>query len=162
MIGEPKRTVSIAQIHFENINDHEPYLPLLLLADPSEKLVRDYVKTGICVGAVLNEDIFGVYVLLDHGEGLMELKNIAVAETLQGQGFGKQLLEHAIETARRAGAGALEVGTGNSSLAQLRFYEKAGFQRHRVDEGFFLRNYEQPIFENGMQCTDMIFLIRDL
>lgn len=162
MINEPKRTVSIDQIHFENVNEHEPYLSLLLLADPSEKLVRDYVKTGISVGAVLNEEILGVYVLLDHGEGLMELKNIAVAETMQGQGFGKQLLEHAVETARQTGASALEVGTGNSSLAQLRFYEKAGFRRHRIDEGFFLRNYEQPIFENGMQCTDMIFLLRDL
>ncbi len=162
MIGEPKRTVSIDQLLFEILDDHEPYLPLLLLADPSEKLVRDYLETGVSVGASLNEEIVGVYVLLLHGEGLMELKNIAVAETMQGQGFGRRLLEHAIATARQTGARTLEVGTGNSSLAQLRFYEKAGFRRHRVDSGFFLRHYEQPIFEDGIQCTDMIFLMRDL
>ena len=114
------------------------------------------------MGVLAGENPVGVYVLTDHGDGLLELKNIAVSEHLQGQGVGKRLLSHAVETARKQGATTLEVGTGNSSLDQLAFYEKAGFRRVRVDEGFFLRNYDEPIYENGLQCTDMIFLSQAL
>ena len=134
----------------------------MLLADPSEPLVRAYAKQGIVAGALLDDVPVGVYVLVKHSATLMELKNIAVVETLQGKGFGKRLLDHAVETARKQGAVTLEVGTGNSSLDQLAFYEKAGFRRARMDEGFFLRNYDEPIYENGMQCTDMIILSQDL
>ena len=120
------------------------------------------MDTGTVVGALFEGEPVGIYVLTEHKDGLMELKNIAVSSDSQGQGIGKLLLAHAVETAREMGAKRLEVGTGNSSLDQLAFYEKAGFRRTRVDVGFFLRNYNEPIFENGMQCTDMIFLSQDL
>ncbi len=135
-------------------------MELLLLADPSEGLVRGYANTSNTVGATLGGEPIGVYVLLDKGEGLMELKNIAVHPDWQGKGFGKILIGHALERAGDRGATCMEVGTGNSSLDQLAFYEKAGFRRDRTDNGFFLRNYDEPIFENGMQCTDMIYLVK--
>lgn len=133
----------------------------MLLADPSEDLVQAYATAGTVVGATVSGDAVGVYVLVDQGTGLMELKNIAVAENMQGRGLGTILLADALERARGRGALRLEVGTGNSSLNQLRFYEAAGFRRDRVDTGFFLRNYPEPIYENGIQCTDMVILSRD-
>lgn len=135
-------------------------MELLLLADPSENLVRSYANPTNTVGATLNGEPIGVYVLLSKGLGLMELKNIAVQPAWQGRGIGKILLGHAVERAGDHGANRFEVGTGNSSLDQLNFYESAGFARDRVDKGFFLRNYEEPIFENGLQCTDMIYLVK--
>lgn len=133
-------------------------MALLLLADPSEELVRGYANTSNTVGATLDGEPIGVYVLIDKGDGLMELKNIAVHPEWQGKGLGKILITHAMERAGDRGATRMEVGTGNSSLDQLALYEKVGFRRDRVDEGFFLRNYPEPIYENGMQCTDMIYL----
>lgn len=144
------------------IDNITPYLDLLLLADPSEEMIRAYTKAGTVITAFMEEQPVGVYVLVDHGHGLLELKNIAVSESFQGRGIGKRILAHAVETATETGAKRLEVGTGNSSTGQLAFYENAGFRRVRVDEGFFLRNYDEPIYENGMQCTDMIFLSQDL
>ncbi len=137
-------------------------MELLLLADPSEALVRGYTKQGITVGAMHLGTPIGVYVLLSHSQDLMELKNIAVHPDWQGKGLGKILLYNAIERAGDLGAKRVEVGTGNSSLDQIRFYEKAGFVKDRVEEGFFLRNYAEPIFENGMQCTDMIVFSREV
>lgn len=158
---KPERTVSIDSIFYKSVEDIEPFMPLLLLADPSEELVRGYANPQNTVGATLEGEPIGVYVLVDKGDQLMELKNIAVRADWQGKGLGKILIGHALERAGDHGALRMEVGTGNSSLDQIAFYEKAGFKRDRVDEGFFLRNYAEPIFENGIQCTDMIYLIRE-
>jgi len=52
------------------------------------------------------------------------------------------------------------VGTGDS-LAILNFYKKCGFtESHRV-ENFFTDNYDHPIYENGKQLVDMIYLKRE-
>lgn len=154
-----ERTVSIDTIFYKSIGDIEPFMELLLLADPSEKLVRGYADTTNTVGATLDGEPIGVYVLLPKSGQMMELKNIAVRADWQGKGLGKILIGHALERAGDRGATSIEVGTGNTSIDQIAFYEKAGFKRRRVDEGFFLRNYDEPIFENGMQCTDMVYLV---
>ena len=38
------------------------------------------------------------------------------------------------------------------------FYEKFGFARSHSIENFFIDNYDHPIFEGGVQLTDMIYL----
>lgn len=149
------------------ISDATQYFDLLLLADPSPELVRDYIKNGYLFGAVEGDQIVGVYVILDHSEtegrtGVWELKNIAVDPAHQRKGVGQKLLDHAAKQAMSMGAKVLEVGTGDAGAGQLAFYEKAGFKRTRVDHGFFLRNYNEPVMENGQQHTDMIFLSKTL
>lgn len=52
----------------------------------------------------------------------------------------------------------VEIGTGNSSIDQLAFYQKCGFRIAAIDPDFFIRHYPEPIFENGIQCRDMIRL----
>lgn len=88
--------------------------------------------------------------------------NIAIAEAYQGQGIGKQVLVEVIAIAKNRGAKTLEVGTGNSSLDQLAFYQKAGFRVIGVERDFFVRNYPEEIIENGIRCQDMIRLAVDL
>lgn len=106
--------------------------------------------------------MIGVFVLLDQSEDIAELMNIAIAEGFRGRGFGKILIQEAIAVARGSGMKQLEVGTGNSSLDQLAFYQKAGFRIVGVDRGFFHRNYKEEIVENGIRCLDMIRLSMDL
>ncbi len=88
--------------------------------------------------------------------------NVAVAEEFHGQGIGKKLVKHAIQTAKDKGYQTIEVGTGNSSIGQLALYQKCGFRISGVDRDFFIRHYEEEIFENGIQCVDMIRLSQDL
>lgn len=140
----------------------EPPWDLLLLADPSRNKVESYLSQGDCYVALIDSSVVGVFVLLEIEARVVELMNIAVSPIYQGKGLGKLLLHETIAVARRNGFRHLEVGTGNSSLDQLAFYQKGGFRICGVDRDFFVRNYDQQIVENGIQCLDMIRLAMDL
>ncbi len=142
--------------------DERPPMELLLLADPSRKLVEEYIARGQCFVAKADEGIVGVYVLLPTRSETIELVNIAVDEKHQGKGIGKRLVNHAVDNARLLGYKTIEVGTGNSSVGQLALYQKCGFRMTGIDRGFFLRHYSEQIFENGIQVVDMVRLSQDL
>lgn len=144
--------------------DHteHPPMSLLLMADPSEKLVEAYLKRGKCYVAERDQRIVGTYVLLPTRPETVELVNLAVEEQCQGRGIGKSLVNHAIRLARESGYKTIEIGTGNSSVGQLALYQKCGFRITGVDRDFFLRHYEEEIYENGIQVVDMIRLSQDL
>ncbi|WP_430787318.1 GNAT family N-acetyltransferase [Virgibacillus flavescens] len=137
-------------------------LELLLLADPSEKLVREYVSRGKCFIMEHGGIILGTYVLIPTRPETAEIVNVAVNEGYHGQGYGKQLVLHAIETAKREGFKTIEIGTGNSGVVQLALYQKCGFRMTSIDRDFFVRHYDEPIFENGIQVIDMVRLSQDL
>lgn len=143
-------------------SDPTKYWDLLLLADPSEVLVREYLADGKLYAASWDGVTVGIFVLLPIEDILWELKNIAVSPEWQGKGVGKVLLAEAISTARDLGAVCLEVGTGNSSISQFAYYQKAGFRLDRIAKNYFTLNYDEPIFENGIQCRDMVFLKMNL
>ncbi|MBG9946023.1 GNAT family N-acetyltransferase [Brevibacillus formosus] len=140
----------------------QPPMDLLLLADPSVRLVKDYLQRGHCYVAVLEESIVGVYVLIPTRPDTIELVNVAVDEAHQGIGIGKKLVLHSIEVAKSLGYKTIEVGTGNSSVGQLALYQKCGFRLNWIDRDFFLRHYEEEIYENGIQVVDMVRLSQDI
>ncbi|MDN9012759.1 GNAT family N-acetyltransferase [Brevibacillus laterosporus] len=137
-------------------------MELLLLADPSERLVKEYVARGQCYIMEQDGRIIGTYVLIPTRPETVELVNVAVDEELHGKGYGKQLVLHAIERARLNHYKTIEIGTGNSSVVQLALYQKCGFRMTHIDKDFFIRHYDEPIFENGIQCMDMVRLSQDL
>lgn len=137
-------------------------MDLLLLADPSEKLIREYVSRGKCFVMEDGAMIIGVYVLLPTRPETVEIVNVAVRENYHGQGFGKKLVLHAIEMAKHAEYKTIEIGTGNSGVTQLALYQKCGFRMTSIDRNFFIRHYPEPIFENGIQVMDMVRLSQDL
>lgn len=150
-------------INIRVLSSDEQYpLELLLLADPSQQLVEQYVKRGECFIAENEHGIAGVYVLLPTRPATVELVNIAVSEHMQGCGIGKQLIAHAIATSKLQGYKTLQVGTGNSSIGQLALYQKCGFRIVGVDVDFFVKHYDEDIYENGIQCRDMIRLELEL
>lgn len=139
-----------------SVNETPP-LTLLLSADPSSSHIHDYLSRGQCFVADSNNTIAGVYVLLPTRPKVVELVNIAVAEAMQGRGIGKLLVHDAINWARQQGFRQIDVGTGNSSIGQLAFYQKCGFRIVGIDFDFF-KDYEEEIIENGIICRDMIRL----
>ncbi|WP_071460797.1 GNAT family N-acetyltransferase [Bacillus massilinigeriensis] len=139
-----------------------PPWELLLLADPSRKMVEGYLEEGECYIAESNLQVIGVYVLVPKEHETVELVNIAVAEKHHGKGIGKILVFHAIQTAKDRGYKRIEVGTGNSSIGQLALYQKCGFRITGIAKDFFVKNYQEEIFENGIKCRDMIRLSQGL
>lgn len=144
-----------------SIEDEIPY-NLLHISDPSTEAVNEYISRGDCYIASNDNTVIGVYVLIKTRPLTLELVNISVDESYQGIGLGKQLLSHAIYIAKKSGAKVLEVGTGNSSISQLAFYQKCGFRIVGVDRDFFKKHYDEKIIENGIECVDMIRLSIDL
>ncbi|MGK7378935.1 GNAT family N-acetyltransferase [Planococcus sp. 1R117A] len=138
--------------------DEDLPIELLLEADPSEKLVREYVSKGISFIAEKDFRLIGIYVLLPISNTKVEIKNIAVAVSERGKGCGKKLVLHALKEAERLGFEVVEIGTGNSSFDQLALYQKCGFRMTSIDRGFFTRHYLEPIVENGILCQDMVRL----
>lgn len=111
------------RIHLLNEDEQAPG-DLLFLADPSEKLLNDYLKPGRCRVVEVNNELIGVYVLLATCPDTVELVNVAVREDVQGRGIGRTLVMHALETARRERFRTMELSTGNSSVAQLRLCQR--------------------------------------
>lgn len=135
------------------------YLPLLILADEQENMIDRYLEKGTMY--VLDD--YGVKaecVVTDEGNGVLEIKNIAVDPSFQKMGYGKSLIEF-VEKQYAGEYSVLQVGTGDSPLT-LPFYEKCGFERSHIVENFFTDNYNHPIFENGVQLKDMIYLRKKL
>jgi ribosomal protein S18 acetylase RimI-like enzyme len=140
----------------ENI-EAAPY-DLLLLADPSRTLVDEYLRKGYCYVAYVENELVGEFVLIHTQPKTMEIINIAVKESFQGKGIGKHLVLNAIEKAKEHRADIIEIGTGNSSVSQLKLYQRCGFRIVEVDIDFFVRNYDEPIYEDGIPCKDMLRL----
>jgi len=141
--------------------DEKLPMELLLLADPSREIVEEYVNRGECFIAENEQQIIGVYVLLPTRPETVELVNVAVAEEQHGRGIGKLLVMDAIKVAKTKGYKTIEIGTGNSSIGQLALYQKCGFRVVGIDLDFFVRHYPEKIFENGIQCRDMVRLSQD-
>lgn len=147
-----KRVVEYIEIPYE----------LLYLADPSKESINDYISRGDLYVAYIENEVVGAYVILKTRSLTTEIMNISVKEAYQQKGIGKVLIEHAISTSKNLNIKTLEVGTGNSSIYQLAFYQKCGFRIVGVDKDFFKKHYDEKIIENGIECIDMIRMSMDL
>lgn len=141
---------------FEN---KKKYLDLLLLGDEQEDMIDKYLDRGEMY-ALVDDDLKGICVVTKEEDGVYEIKNIAVYEKDQRKGYGKKLIEYILELYGEKGH-TMYVGTGESPLT-VPFYEQCGFEiSHRV-KNFFIDNYDHPMYEDGKQLVDMIYLKRDL
>lgn len=138
-----------------------PY-EILLLADPSIAVIDEYIYRGQVSVAEVQGKIEGIVVLLHTRPHTYEIVNLAVSEKRQGRGIGKALLRYAIRQAVDQGARTIEIGTGNSSLEQLGFYQREGFRITGIDRDFFVRHYRDTIIENGIPCLDMLRLSKEV
>ena len=143
----------------EIIDDKMLYMDLLLLADEQEDMIHRYLEKGTMY--VLDDSgVKAECIVTDEGNGILEIKNIAVKPEYQGRGYGKTLINFLIH--RYTGKYAiLQVGTGDSPLS-IPFYENCGFVRSHSISNFFTDNYDHPIYESGIQLVDMVYLQRPL
>ncbi len=90
------------------------YLSLLLLADEQENMIDRYLDRGTMY-ALIDDGVKAECVVTDEGDGVLEIKNIAVLPAYHGMGYGKALIEF-IAKKYRGQYSALQVGTGDSPL----------------------------------------------
>lgn len=139
------------------IGNKKEYIDLLLLADEQENMVDKYLDRGEMF--VLDDNgIKAECVVTKESDGIYELKNIAVYPEYQHKGYGRALVEYLFFY--YTDCKTMFVGTGDSPVI-LDFYKRCGFtESHRISN-FFTDNYDHPIYENGKQLIDMIYLKRE-
>lgn len=158
----PADMQSLMQMKITEITEtKKEFLPLLLLGDEQENMIDRYLTRGRMLVLTVGEAAVGICVFTNEGNGIYEIKNIAVIPNAQRCGYGKRLLAATANECRDCGGKVLQVGTGESPLT-IPFYERCGFvYSHRIPN-FFTENYDHPIFEDGVQLRDMVYLKKDL
>ena len=135
------------------------FISLLLLADEQESMVDLYLENSTMY-VLEDNNVKAECVVTDEGNGILEIKNIAVDPKFRGKGYGKALIDFLANNYADEYS-VLQVGTGDSPLT-IPFYERCGFVRSHNVPNFFTDNYDHPIYEGGVQLIDMVYLQRHI
>jgi len=124
---DPRVAVLIA----DHLAEMEPTAPVCSrhaltveqVRDPAVRLWVAQAETGPAA------DLLGSVALKALAPGHVELKTMRVAPAARGRGLGRMLLAHALEEARRSGAGRVSLETGTAAVfgPARALYESAGF-----------------------------------
>ena len=137
------------------------FLDLLMLADPQEDMIEKYLDSGDMFALYDDQgQVQSVCVVCQIGKRKYELKNLATREEAQGRGYGTALVHYVCEKYSYQ-CDTMYVGTGNTEKT-IRFYQHCGFVHSHIVPGFFTANYREPIRDEGVLLTDMIYLKKDL
>ena len=136
----------------------EVYMPLLLEADPSRKMIEGYLDPGELYVLQVNGQAAAVAVVVKHDDDAWEIKNLAVAPEMRGKGYGAKLLRHLFQVFS-VRCHMLYVGTSDANVP---FYEHFGFVKTGVIEDYFTSHYDAPIVEDGRVIRDMTVLAKTL
>ncbi|HHV28134.1 GNAT family N-acetyltransferase [Acetivibrio mesophilus] len=139
--------------------DKTKYMDLLLIADEQESMIEKYLYRGEMF-ALIDDDLKAICVVTQEQPNVYEIKNIVTVPKYQRKGYGQYLISFIVNHYKKSG-GELYVGTGDSPMT-LNFYEKCGFEKSHIVKNFFVDNYDHPMYEDGKQLVDMIYLKRSL
>lgn len=135
------------------------YLDLLLLADEQEDMIDRYLEKGDMF-ALFDDDLKTVCVVVQVEKDTCELKNIATYIKDQNKGYATTIIEYVSDYYKNSYK-TMTVGTGETPKI-LSFYESCGFEKSHVIKNFFTDNYDHPMFEEGIQLVDMVYLKKKL
>ncbi|MFC0562466.1 GNAT family N-acetyltransferase [Halalkalibacter alkalisediminis] len=144
-----------------NKDEREVYIHYLLLADDSTEVIKDYMNEGDMFAIFFKEKLVGTVLFTFLSKETVELKNIALEKAYRGRGLGKATIEEGLNLYKKKQYQKMVVGTANSSIDNIAFYQKVGFRMDYIKKDFF-HQYPNEIYENGIKAQDMIMFIKDL
>jgi len=136
--------------------DVEDLVVLLHDAEENDQMVRDALTNGAYAvyTAWLGDHVVGAAVVDWKHSPDNEILYIAVDAQRRGKGHGREILQHLMGELETH-TGRLVVGTANSSLDNIAFYQRCGFRMDSVKRGYF--DYVQSeVTEFGIPLRDMI------
>ncbi|WP_431612110.1 GNAT family N-acetyltransferase [Chryseobacterium sp. 'Rf worker isolate 10'] len=143
-------------------SDSEIPYHLLLLADETKEAINQYIFNSDIYLLQNGTENIAVMALYKKSNSELEIKNVAVIESYRSKGIGGILMDKAKEIAKENHYKTLTVGTSDTGFQQIRFYEKNDFIKSGILKDFFIENYPDPIYENGLQMRDMVLLSHHL
>jgi ribosomal protein S18 acetylase RimI-like enzyme len=157
----PERWIRVV----EHSGPRAPLRSLFALAEDSEQELDAYIDAGRVLVALEGDTIVGHLQLTETGDrSEFEVKNTAVDPAHQRRGFGRALVEAAIEHARQDGRSTLVVATAAADIGNLRFYQRMGFRLRSVERDVFTpeAGYEPGLLIEGIELRDRVWLDREL
>ncbi|WP_371363765.1 putative N-acetyltransferase YvbK [Sporomusa rhizae] len=139
--------------------ERDKFMDLLLIADEQESMINKYLYRGKMF-SLYDNGLKAVCIVTEEDNRVFEIKNIATNPNYQRMGYGQKLIFYLFDYYKGLGTTML-VGTGDSPMT-IDFYQKCGFVYSHLVKNFFVDNYDHPIFENGNQLIDMIYLKKNL
>lgn len=137
----------------------EQYMRLLFEADPSEKLIRQYLVDGDLFVLTYKNEVTCVAVVTKVDDDICELKNIVTKEGYRGKGYAKKMLKYLCDNYKQK-YNKMLVGIAENNIP---FYVKRGFDKYeKTIKNFFIDNYEKEIKNGDLVYTNMIFYSKDL
>jgi GNAT superfamily N-acetyltransferase len=143
-------------------NEIEELIPILRQAEESDGALRWSIAnlSDVVYRMDDNDELVGAATMQWRNDPC-EIVELAIAAERQGQGLGKQLVAWLIDEARRRGKRRLIVGTANSSIDNIAFYQRCGLRMDHIRPDYFWY-YREPHYENGIQIRDMLVFRYDL
>lgn len=138
----------------------QKYMDMLLIADPQEDMIERYLDAGEMFVLIDDCEIRTICVVKLLNNHKCELKNLATRMEDRGKGYAKYMINYLCEHYSNS-CDTMYVGTGNCTKT-IEFYEKCGFVNSHIVANFFLDNYREPIYEDGIRLRDMIYLKKRL
>lgn len=68
-----------------------------------------------------------------------QIEAVRIASDIRGQGLGKQMMDWAIDQARRRGCMIVQLSSQNDRKDAHRFYERLGFDRDHVQMKYYVK-----------------------
>ena len=154
--GVGQTRMNTATIREAKAGEIDELRPLLLLAEPSEGALQWSLShmSDTVYRMDAGGQLVGAVTVRWKGDPC-EIMELAIAEEHQRRGYGQQLVEWLIGEARRRSKRRLVVGTANSSIGNIVFYQRCGFRMDSVRKDYFWY-YDEPVVENGLVARDMI------
>ena len=132
------------------------YMDILLIGDEDERMINKYIKQSTIFALYENNALTSACAVIQTDNETIEIKNLATYPEYQNRGYATALINFVCNKYKTEFK-YLILGTGENNKT-LEFYKKRGFQEtHRI-KNFFIDNYSHPIFEDGKQLKDMIYL----
>jgi len=142
--------------------DAEKLVPILHDAEEDDERIRTALRDPSCqaYAALAGDEPVGAAVVRWDDREPSEILYIAVVAARRGAGLGRQLIAAILDELPAHGR-TLLVGTANSALDNIAFYQKCGFRMHAVQRDFFAY-VQPPLQEHGIVMRDMIVFAYDL
>jgi GNAT superfamily N-acetyltransferase len=138
---------------------------LFELAEDSAAELDSYIDAGRVLVATSDEEIIGHLQLTGTGDPRqVEIKNMAVRETRQGQGIGRLLVQAAVDLAAAEAVTTILVATAAADIGNLRFYQRQGFRMRSVERDAFTpaTGYPPGLLIDGIELRDRVWLDREV
>lgn len=140
----------------EIIKNKADFMDILLIGDEDENMINKYINQSTIFALYVNSTLTSVCAIIKVDNETGEIKNLSTYPEYQNRGYASTLIDFVCNKYKTEFK-YLILGTGENNKT-LKFYKKRGFQEiHRL-KNFFIDNYSHPIYENGKQLIDMIYL----